>query len=453
MSLIFIGHDDIFFRILKGIDEKAVFVFSEERLQKRACGLGAKARWGNLFDVDTYRKLAIGHEDQIVVNAPDLAMCRKILTPLRGASNTASITAFVDSLVEIEFSEDAGVRFVPTRLLSQGGVLAEVDKTATLADLRVLYHLFENQERVLILVQDDPDPDGIASALALRTLLGRNKQTAPIGSFGRVTRPENEMMVKLLNIEITTITADDLAGFDRIALVDTQPSHLRVKSVRADVIIDHHPTKGAEAAFLDVRSHYGATSTMLTEYLTAADMKISQRLATALLYGIKTDTLLLDRETIQPDVNAFALLYQLANRSLIRRMDRPQIAARDVDALSTALKRRRIVEDVCFSHLGELSSGTDLIPHIADFCLEIEGVEWSVVSGTFNNELVISVRNYGTGKSAGEVVRTAFGELGKGGGHRSMAKGIIPLDNLKKSTRRSLAKWLVQTFMKAYLEK
>ncbi len=451
MRLIVISRDDLFFRILKGIDE-AVFVFSEKRMQKRSCGQGARARCGDLSDADTYRKLSLTQEDRIIVSAPELSACRKIIRAVRAASENLSITAFVDGIDGVELSEDAGDRFVPTKTLSHGGVLAEVEKTVTLAGIRALYPLFENQERVLILVQDDPDPDGIASALALRTLLGRNKQTAPIGSFGRVTRPENQMMVKLLNIEISRITSRTLKGFDRIAMVDTQPSHLKNKSVRADIIIDHHPTKGSEAFFKDIRAHYGATSTILTEYLTAANIKISQRLATALLYGIKTDTLLLDRETIQHDVNAFAMLYQLANRSLIRRMDRPQIPARDVDALSKALKKRRIIQDVCFSHLGELSSA-DLVPHIADFCLEIEGVEWSVVSGTFRNDLVISVRTYGTGKSAGEAAKTAFGEWGNAGGHRTMAKAIIPLENLKGGARRSLAKWLTEAFMTAYLEK
>jgi len=75
-----------------------------------------------------------------------------------------------------------------------------------------------------------------------------------------------------------------------------------------------------------------------------------------------------------------------------------------------------------------------------------------VVSGTFQNDLIISVRTYDTGKSAGEAARAAFGERGNAGGHRTMAKGIIPLENLKGSERRSLAQWLIDTFMKAYLE-
>src|SRR5206468_8578192 len=84
----------------------------------------------------------------------------------------------------------------------------------------------DGAESVLILLQDDPDPDAIASGLALRQVLGRNKQTAPLGSFGRVTRPENIAMVKLLEIEIEKITKNTIKHFDRIAVVDLQPPHL-----------------------------------------------------------------------------------------------------------------------------------------------------------------------------------------------------------------------------------
>src|SRR5205823_8261365 len=100
---------------------------------------------------------------------------------------------------------------------------------------------FEAAESILILLQDDPDPDAIASGLALRQVLGRNKQTAPLGSFGKVTRPENIAMVKLLEIEIEKVTKSTLGKFDRIAVVDLQPPHLAAPPDHVDLVIDHHP--------------------------------------------------------------------------------------------------------------------------------------------------------------------------------------------------------------------
>src|SRR5207244_12955959 len=117
---------------------------------------------------------------------------------------------------------------------------------------------FEGAESVLILLQDDPDPDAIASGLALRQVLGRNKQTAPLGSFGKVTRPENIAMVKLLEIEIDRVTKSGLRNFDRIAVVALQPPHLSSPPDEIDLVMDHHPDQvNYKSAIKDVLQGYG----------------------------------------------------------------------------------------------------------------------------------------------------------------------------------------------------
>jgi nanoRNase/pAp phosphatase (c-di-AMP/oligoRNAs hydrolase) len=88
-----------------------------------------------------------------------------------------------------------------------------------------------------------------------------------------------------------------------------------------------------------------------------------------------------------------------------------------------------VVQGVFFSHLGRVAT-MDLIPQFADFGLQAEGVQWSVVSGVVGDEVHVSVRNVGYVKSAGDVTRAAFGDLGVGGGHRTMAKAIFPVQKL-----------------------
>jgi nanoRNase/pAp phosphatase (c-di-AMP/oligoRNAs hydrolase) len=280
----------------------------------------------------------------------------------------------------------------------------------------------------LILIQDDPDPDAVASALGLRQVFGRNRTTCPIATFGRVFRPENLAMLQLLEIDLLEqIPLERLAEFDRIALVDTQPSRFGRPLPRVDAVVDHHPDTGFEAPFRDVRTGYGATSTIVTEYLRAQRERISGRLATALLYGIRTDTLLLERDVGAADVEAFTYLYPLASTNMIRRIERPELPRAVLPAFSEALRRARVEERVIFSHLGEVDR-EDVIPHLADFCLQVEGVEWSAVSGIHDGALVIAVRNVGFVRAAGEVLREAFAAFGSAGGHRSMAKAVIPLD-------------------------
>ena len=191
---------------------------------------------------------------------------------------------------------------------------------------------FEHAKAVLILLQDDPDPDAIASGLALRHVLGRHKQTATIGSFGRATRPENIAMARLLEIEVAQLHPEDVPEYDRIAMVDLQPPHIRTLLPRIDLVVDHHPEQfGYEAKIRDIRPGYGATATILLEYLLSTGHSVGQRLATAMLYGIKSDTFLLARETNEWDVEAFSYLYPLANHNLLRRIERPELPPSAID--------------------------------------------------------------------------------------------------------------------------
>lgn len=305
---------------------------------------------------------------------------------------------------------------------------------------------FEGAESVLILLQDDPDPDAIASGLALRQVLGRNKQTAPLGSFGRVTRPENIAMVRLLEIEIEKITKSSLKDFHHIAVVDLQPPHLSNPPEEIDLVVDHHPEQFNYKCHLkDIRPSYGATSTILLEYLLCVNSSIGTRLGTAMLYGIKSDTFALSREVNEWDVQAFSYLYPLANQNLMRRIERPELPPAALDALSVALKNRRVIDRVAFVNLGRVERD-DLIPQMADFSLSFEGIEWAFVSGVYDSNYIISVRNVGYVRSAGRVLKEAFGEIGSAGGHASMAKAIIPLGS---RNIRQMDRMVQERFLKA----
>jgi nanoRNase/pAp phosphatase (c-di-AMP/oligoRNAs hydrolase) len=160
-------------------------------------------------------------------------------------------------------------------------------------------------------------------------------------------------------------------------------------------------------------------------------MEPSQRLATALLYGIKTDTLFLERGSILADLSAFTFLYPFANKLMITRIERPALPREDLEALGRALSRLRLDNGVAVIHMGEINR-EDVIPQMAEFCLNIEGVEWGIVSGLVKDRVVISVRNVGYVKSAGEIMKKLYDDIGSAGGHRAMAKAVIPLDRFKE---------------------
>jgi nanoRNase/pAp phosphatase (c-di-AMP/oligoRNAs hydrolase) len=308
-----------------------------------------------------------------------------------------------------------------------------MDHSFTKHKLKELRAVVDDADRVAIVLQDDPDPDAMSSAIALRSLLGRNKQTTPIFAFKPVTRPENRTMMHMLEIEIAPASTQQLAAFNKIAMVDVEPPYFGDKLPRADIVIDHHQgyTSG-NAPFEDVRVGYGATATIMTEYLISANEKISERLATALLYGIRSDTLSLSRRVTDADLNAFTHLYPLANYNVLRQIDRPELPLSFARMLSQAMRRFVVRDGLAVLHLGPVQRD-DLVVQMADFCLQFEGVEWVAVSGKLNGNLVVAVRNHGFGRAnAGETVKRLFGDIGSAGGHRNMSKAVVPLDKWRE---------------------
>jgi nanoRNase/pAp phosphatase (c-di-AMP/oligoRNAs hydrolase) len=298
--------------------------------------------------------------------------------------------------------------------------------------LERLLSINETCENILILIQHDPDPDALASGLALRVLLGRNKQTAPIATFGTITRNENQTMSRLLDIPLIQISEKDLKNYSKIAMVDVQPPYFNNPSIRGDIVFDHHPVNDTyDSQFTDIRTACGSTSTILGKYLIDGGYKITPRLATALTYGIKSDTMFLDRDITDADIEVFTSIYPLANLNMLRQIEHAMLDYREVDSFARALRHLTVIEKMIFAWLGTVAN-EDIIPRIADFCLQIVGAEWAFVSGIHEGNLSCSVRNVGYVKHAGELIQKTFGPLGSAGGHRSMAKAVVPLRVFKR---------------------
>ena len=425
MRYVLVCPDDFLRRLLPPTPAFApVYVVATAAARAIIVRQGGEAVAGDLASEAVYHRAFRSSHDPVLVAVPALRRPR-VLAAIRAVAPAAPIVVLGDD-------REPGADVGDAVMLPRGSVLerlVEPELVRAVARARVarIRRVLDPAPRVLILMQDDPDPDAIASALALRVVLGRTKAAAPIATFGRITRPENRAMTHLLEIDVEHLVPAALAEYDAVAMVDVQPSFFEERLSDVALVIDHHPEERPVAARVkDIRPSYGATSTILTEYLRAVDAKIPQRLATALLYGIKADTLYLERGTTRADVDAFTFLHPLANHNALRRIERPDLPDAALDTLALGIARRELVGGVLFSHLGPVGY-PELVAQFADLFLQVEGAEWSVVSGVVNDELHISVRNVGYVRGAGEVVRTAFADLGSAGGHRAMAKAVIPL--------------------------
>jgi nanoRNase/pAp phosphatase (c-di-AMP/oligoRNAs hydrolase) len=283
--------------------------------------------------------------------------------------------------------------------------------------------------RLAILV--NADPDALACAMALKRLCWRRVKPIHIFRINRIDRADNLAFIKLLNIGHRHIRALRKADYTTWALVDSQPTHSkRFAGINFDVIIDHHPrTTGYEAEFIDIQEDYGAAATLMTEYLRAANIKPSPRLATALFHAIKTDTNNFVRPTIDRDMIAFRYLYDYANINIIKKIESSEISRHMLSWFQQAMQSVHFVNHMAVVHMGVVNKPDPLV-QIADFFLKIAEASMSLVSGVYANRLVIIIRNAGFRRNAGKMAFDLFGDVGSAGGHKDSARAEIPLANI-----------------------
>ncbi|MGB2689270.1 MAG: DHH family phosphoesterase [Desulfobacterales bacterium] len=311
--------------------------------------------------------------------------------------------------------------------------------------LRRFYDQFSHDDHVLIVI--NADPDAIASAMAVKRLLWRRVSNVTISNINIIKRPDNIAMIRLLGVNLVPVKDIVKDCFSRFVMVDSQPDHSEVFTrFPIDIIIDHHPDTEVKAPFVDIRPKYGATASIMTEYLRAAKIKPSTKLAAGLFYAIKTDTNNFVRQTLIEDIRAFQFLYRHANLNIVNKIERSELRLDFLKYFKVALENKRIRKGRLFAHFGPVVN-PDVCVVLADFFIKISSVDWSIVSGVYDHNLIVVFRNDGFRKDAGKIAKKSFGELGSAGGHKSVARAEIPLEALKDEVdyenNKKLLIWII----------
>jgi nanoRNase/pAp phosphatase (c-di-AMP/oligoRNAs hydrolase) len=408
------------------------FLVESKSLARRLHEAGLNVTAADPRRTDTYLKADLTPGTCVIIEDTGRRSLKRIIEAIRDAGGTlvyvlgVGISDFHKREEELK-SQFPELNYLALSELFGGPLLTEFSRSLTRLKVQQYQRFFSDADRVLILLHNEPDPDALASGLALRNVLRRTRQTCIIAVFEGVTRPENVRMVNLLDLHVEPITPAQVGEYERIAMVDVQPHYFGGLIDRVDLVIDHHPEQpGYTAVFKDIRPDYGSTSTILTEHLRAVDANISERTATALLYAIKSDTLFFNRQANRVDIEAFSYLYPLADAALIRKMEGAEITMERLEYVVKAKQYGRMAEQVFCAFLGT-TPREDFIPYVADFYLQLENVKWTIVAGIVNDSLIMSVRNLGYSRNAGEFVRKYFADIGSAGGHRAMAKAVVPL--------------------------
>ena len=440
MRCLAVCQDELVIRMLDEIllpGFEVEFIVENRAAARRLHETGVTVVAGDPRRTETWVKADLAPSTCVIIEDNGRRNPKRILEAVRDAGGTLIYVlgigaAATDKRAQEFRAEFPDVAYLAMSELFGGPLLTEFSRSLTRARVQQYQRYFSDAERVLIMLHNEPDPDAMASGLALRNILRRTKTTAIIGAIQGVTRPENVRMVSLLDIQVESIRPDTLSEYDRIAMVDVQPHYFVGLIDRVDLVIDHHPEQpGYTAVFKDIRLDYGSTSTILTEHLRAVDANISERTATAMLYAIKSDTLFFSRQTNRVDLEAFSYLYPLADAAMIRKMEGAEITMERLDYVLKAHRGGALADQVFCAFLGP-TPREDFITYVADFFLQLEAVKWTVVAGIVNDQLIVSVRNLGYTKNAGEFVRRFFSGIGSAGGHRAMAKAVVPMANFRQ---------------------
>jgi nanoRNase/pAp phosphatase (c-di-AMP/oligoRNAs hydrolase) len=319
-----------------------------------------------------------------------------------------------------------------------------------------LLRLARGRQRALVLTHDNPDPDSLASAVALAFLLEKRAGVeARVVYGGIIGRAENLALVKVLRLPIVPVSQVVFDEHDLLALVDTQPpvgNHSVPARYPVEVVVDHHPLRDESlvAPFADVGGEYGATSTMLVEYLRAAKLEPSLEVATALFYGIKTDSRDLGRQTTPADIEAYLWLFPRADKHLLGRIEHPDLPAEYFRLYHSAIARARLYgETAVVTDLGEVYS-PDMVAEVAERLSFLEGMKWSLAFGTYRGQLYVSLRVRDRRMNAGKLMRDICEDRGgSAGGHGSMAGARLPLPSGRRKAA-ALRRELVAAFLEAF---
>lgn len=311
--------------------------------------------------------------------------------------------------------------------------------------------VLKDAKTLLIVMQDRPDPDAVAAAAALRHIANSTAGIACSLAYGGViNRAENRALVRYLGLNFRPIEELAAEKFDRVALVDTQPATGN-NSLQTDapvsIVIDHHPMRKAtrSARYTDVRREYGSTSTILFEYLRVLGLQPDPLLATALCYGLQSDTQDLGRDTIQADIDAYIALYPLANKRMLGRIRLAPEPASYFRSLARGLNRARLYERCVISPLGHVEC-PETVAEVAELLLRHEGIDWSLAYGAFEKQLYLSLRTSDLEADAAKVMRSLIIRLGTGGGHPGAAGGQIPIEAVHAAGRQKLDDTLCRRF-------
>ncbi|MCD2199422.1 DHH family phosphoesterase [Halobacterium sp. KA-4] len=371
----------------------------------------------------------VADRDVVLILASDIEANEAAVTNIRGRDDDQFIVVRAsDPVTSDELTElGADVVINPSSVIADAALRA-LESGELEYKARQLAEVIEGTEgRLAIVTHDNPDPDSIAAAAALNAIADHLGVEADILYFGDIGHQENRAFVNLLEIELTPYEDVDIDDYDTVALVDPAKAGEVSLEREVDIFLDHYEVdEEFDAEFADVRPNVSATSTILTKYIQEFDLSVSQEVATALLYGIRAETLDFRRDTTPADLTAAAYLYPFADHDTLEQVESPNMSPETLDVLAEAIANREVQGSHLVSNAGFISD-RDALSQAASQLLNLEGITTTAVFGIVEDTIYLAARSKDIRLNIGRVLSDAFENIGEAAGHSTQASAEIPL--------------------------
>ena len=372
----------------------------------------------------------VADRDIILVLASDVEASKAAVSAIRDRGSSQYVVVRASDPVTEEELRNLGSDVVvnPSTVIAESA-LRSLESGELQYKARQLADILEaTSGRLAILTQDNPDPDSIASATALQAIAAEFGVDADILYDGDIGHQENRAFVNLLGIELLAREeALDMGDYERFALVDNMKSDEGSVAMSVDILIDHYePDEDLDAEFVDIRTNVSSTSTILTKYLQEFDLSPSETVATALLYGIRAETLDFKRDTTPADLTAAAYLHPFANHDTLEQVESPSMSPETLDVLAEAIQNREVQGSHLFSTAGFIRD-RDALEQAAQYLLDLEGITTSAVFGIVDNEIIVAARSKDIRINIGSVLKSGFDEIGEVVGHSKQGSVEVEL--------------------------
>jgi nanoRNase/pAp phosphatase (c-di-AMP/oligoRNAs hydrolase) len=372
---------------------------------------------------------AVADRDVILILSSDAEANAAAVDNIRESGGEQFIVARASDPVSVDNLTELGADVVinPSSVIADSALRAletgELEyKARQLAEV-----IDDTDGKLAVRIHRSPDPDSIASAAALSAIAESRGVEATIVYEGEIGHQENRAFVNLLGIELVTAADVDPAEYDTVALVDHAKVTDPEAEVDADIIIDHFEhDHDHDADFTDIRPNVSATSTILTKYIQELDLTLSESVATALLYGIRAETLDFKRDTTPADLTAAAYLYPFADHDTLEQVESPSMSPETLDVLAEAIRNRQVQGSHLVSNAGFIRD-RDALSQAAQHLLNLEGITTTAVFAIADDTIHLAARSKDIRMDIGKILEDAFGEIGEPAGHSTDATAEIPL--------------------------